>query len=46
MARAYAAAADSGECTRWLERAAELVALIADEEDRALIAGQLAGVRR
>jgi len=46
MARAHAAAGDAGECTRWLERAQDLVALIADEEDRALIAGQLSGVKR
>jgi hypothetical protein len=44
IARAYAAIGDIARRDEWLRTSAELVALIADDEDRELIAGQLASV--
>ena len=46
MARAYAAAGDTARREEWRARSEELVAAIADEEDRELIADQLASVPR
>jgi len=42
MARAYACAGNADEFGKWDALAGRLVEVIADEEDRALIAGQLA----
>jgi hypothetical protein len=42
MARAYACAGNAEEFAKWNALAGRLVDVIADEEDRALIAGQLA----
>jgi hypothetical protein len=44
MARAYASAGNGDEFAKWNALAGRLVEVIADEEDRALIAGQLAEV--
>jgi hypothetical protein len=46
MARAFAAAGDQVQCREWCEKAEKLVARIADEEDREIIAEQLASVAR
>lgn len=45
LARAHYQAGDIDEGVRWEAEASRLVAMIADEEERALIAGQLASVR-
>jgi hypothetical protein len=42
MARAYACSGNAEEFAKWNALAGRLVEVIADEEDRALIAGQLA----
>ncbi|MGD0853523.1 MAG: hypothetical protein ABSA07_09235 [Acidimicrobiales bacterium] len=42
VARAYAAMGDAGEFSNWSALAARLIEVIADPEDRALIASQLA----
>ena len=44
VARAYAAMGDAQSRDLWVEKAARLVEAIADDEDRALIADQLATV--
>ncbi len=46
VARAYAAMGDAQRRDLWVEKAARLVEAIADDEDRALIADQLASVPR
>ncbi|MFI5036259.1 MAG: hypothetical protein ACHQFZ_08675 [Acidimicrobiales bacterium] len=46
LARAYAAAGDEAARDAWRETAQRRVAAIADDDDRALIAGQLATVPR
>ncbi|MDE3064431.1 MAG: hypothetical protein KGJ36_02035 [Acidobacteriota bacterium] len=46
VARAYGASGDPERRDRWIARAEALVAAIADEGDRELIAGQLASVPR
>jgi len=46
VARAYTAAGDPVRRDIWIERASRLVAAIADEEDRDLIASQLSSVPR
>ncbi len=45
LARAYAAAGDRARRDEWCEIAARLVAAIEDDDDRAIIAGQLLTVR-
>jgi hypothetical protein len=42
MARAHAARGDIEDATRWRERAVSVVATVADEEDRAILEGDLA----
>jgi hypothetical protein len=44
LARAYAANGDVSACEEWITTAERLVASIADDEDRELIAGQLASI--
>jgi hypothetical protein len=45
VARAYAVAGNHDECNRWADEAARLIELIDDEDDRKMIASQLATVR-
>jgi hypothetical protein len=44
MARAYAAAGDEARRVEWIARASELVSVVTDDEDREIVAGQLATV--
>jgi 8-oxo-dGTP diphosphatase len=44
LARAHAAAGDGDGYLRWRDRAEALLATIDDDEDRELVAGQLAGI--
>jgi hypothetical protein len=46
LARAYAARGDAGLRDEWVERAGALVDAITEDEDREIIAGQLASVPR
>jgi transcriptional regulator GlxA family with amidase domain len=45
VARAHAVAGNLDECNRWTDEAARLIELIEDEDDRKMIASQLAAVR-
>ncbi len=44
VARAYSLTGDAAQCQEWVATAGRLVAMIADDEDRELIASQLASV--
>jgi hypothetical protein len=46
MARAFAVAGDEAQCQAWCEKAEQLIERIADDEDREIIAEQLATVPR